>query len=246
MELVTFNDIKSVAYSTGWEVEPQMLPDGSVALSSALHGFTCAIHSYQDKGFGIKFSSPLLYKEVLAKHGVLIQQPIGDIEVLYEILKDASRLSGSLPNSPVREYEHELMHASLDQTQIRREVEQRIGQSIYRTHMLSYWGGECALTGIRDTDLLIASHAKPWKDCVSAEERLSVFNGFLLEARYDRLFDQGFITFADNGTIIVSEQLKISSRQLLGIEPDMQLRWIRDEHLPFLHWHQEHVYKRGL
>lgn len=244
MELETYNDIKSVAYSTGWEVEPRILPDGSAALSSALHGFTCAIHFYQDRGFSLKFSSPLLYQEVFAKYGELIEQPIVEIEILYEILRDASRLSGSLPNSPVREYEHELMYASLDQTQIKREVEQRIGQSIYRTHMLSYWGGECALTGITETDLLIASHAKPWKDCVSAEERLSVFNGFLLEARYDRLFDQGFITFDDNGTILISEQLKNPSRQLLGIEPHMKLRWIRDEHLPFLHWHQEHVYKR--
>lgn len=112
--------------------------------------------------------------------------------------------------------------------------------------MLQYWNGHCALTGISEKSLLRASHAKPWKDCLSAEERLSVFNGFLLEARFDALFDVGLITFDNTGLLIVSETLSFGTKQTLGIIAGMKLRWIREEHLPYLHWHQEHVFNDRL
>jgi predicted restriction endonuclease len=110
--------------------------------------------------------------------------------------------------------------------------------------MLSYWEGRFALTNIGEPELLLASHAKPWKDCTSAEERLNVFNGFLLEARFDRLFDKGFITFDDQGILLISKRLDSVSLSVLGLEQGMKLRWIRDEHQPFLHWHHEIVFQK--
>ncbi|KAF5047082.1 hypothetical protein DSECCO2_464150 [anaerobic digester metagenome] len=170
--------------------------------------------------------------------------PILFLDVLRTILSDASIFAGSLPNSPLLEFDARIKNLSIDETEVRREVEQRVGQDIYRNHMLSYWEGRCALTNIGESELLLASHAKPWKDCTSAEERLNVFNGFLLEARFDRLFDRGFITFDDQGALIVSKRLESSSLSVLGLKQGMELRWIREEHLPFLHWHQEHVFIR--
>jgi predicted restriction endonuclease len=43
--------------------------------------------------------------------------------------------------------------------------------------------------------LLIASHIKPWAKC-DGNEKVDVYNGFLLSPNFDRLFDQGFITFS--------------------------------------------------
>jgi predicted restriction endonuclease len=178
-------------------------------------------------------------------YGLSAMHNIHDTDVLLDLLKQASRMAASLPDSPVKEYEQELKKLSLDETEVRREVEQRVGQNIYRDHMLQYWNGSCALTGIKEKSLLMASHAKPWKDCTSAEERLSVFNGFLLEARFDKLFDQGFITFDDEGFLISSEALDKDSLQKLGIISGMKLQWIRSEHLPFLQWHREKVFIKG-
>ena len=52
----------------------------------------------------------------------------------------------------------------------------RKGQEIYRKRQETLWDGKCAVTGISNRALLRASHAIPWKDCKSAEERLDPYN----------------------------------------------------------------------
>ncbi|CBL45781.1 Hypothetical protein HDN1F_21980 [gamma proteobacterium HdN1] len=68
-------------------------------------------------------------------------------------------------------------------------VRQRVGPNIYRKAMLEYWDGTCAVTGIAIPEMRRASHALPWAECSSDAERLDVFNGFLLAANLDALFD---------------------------------------------------------
>lgn len=53
-------------------------------------------------------------------------------------------------------------------------------------------------------------HAKPWKDCTNDAELLNIFNGFLLTANLDALFDKGYISFTDEGLIMVSSVLNYS------------------------------------
>ena len=243
MELGIQKDIQSIAWNSGWEVEPVFLADGnSFELSSALHSFTAVVAYKFGQGFLVLFPSSLLQTEMERMYEGFSTNPISNADTLRSMLKKAAVLAGSLPDSPVFEFEQALSKITLDETTVRREVEQRVGQDIYRKHLLQYWNGHCALTGISEKPLLKASHAKPWKDCKSAEERLSVFNGFLLEARFDALFDVGLITFDNTGLLIVSETLSFGTKQKLGIIAGMKLRWIREEHLPYLHWHQEHVF----
>jgi hypothetical protein len=54
--------------------------------------------------------------------------------------------------------------------------------------------------------LLRASHIKPWAKS-SNPDRLNPANGILLTAHIDALFDCGFISFADDGTMLVSAQI---------------------------------------
>ena len=55
-------------------------------------------------------------------------------------------------------------------------IKSRISRA--RQKLVSYWNG-CAVTGFKDTNLLVASHIKPW--CASNNaERLDLFNGLLL------------------------------------------------------------------
>ncbi|MBK6531770.1 MAG: HNH endonuclease [Deltaproteobacteria bacterium] len=61
-------------------------------------------------------------------------------------------------------------------------------------------------------ELLRASHIKPWAECETDAERLDVFNGFLLEARIDAVFDQGFVTVADDGRVVVAAELGTDAR----------------------------------
>ena len=72
-------------------------------------------------------------------------------------------------------------------------VQSRIGQGVFRKALLEKYDGRCIISGIDLPKLLVASHIKPWA-VSSNDERLSVDNGLLLSATYDRLFDCGLIT----------------------------------------------------
>jgi len=74
----------------------------------------------------------------------------------------------------------------------------------------------CAITRLAVPELLRASHIKPWAACETDAERLDVYNGLLLAPHLDAAFDQGFISVADSGDVIVSPALDVDARQVLG------------------------------
>lgn len=94
------------------------------------------------------------------------------------------------------------------------------------------------MTGITLPELLRASHAKPWADCESDAERLNVFNGLLLVASLDALFDRFLIAFDDDGIMLISSQILDPLRVQLEISVPQKLRKISPEHLPFLRSHR--------
>ena len=105
--------------------------------------------------------------------------------------------------------------------------------------MLGYWGGACAVTGLALPQALRASHARPWAECASDAERLDVFNGFLLSANLDALFDDFLISFTDEGALLMAAQVGSSEREKLGLDDSMRLRWVAQRHLPYLRFHRE-------
>ncbi len=124
-------------------------------------------------------------------------------------------------------------------------VTTRTAQSRYRSALEKLWGGKCPLTGVTVPTLLRASHAKPWKDSTDIE-RVDPRNGFLLEARMDALFDQGYITFADDGSLIVSPRLSVENKQALGLHTiEQKIPHLTPAHLPYLHWHRDYVFLKN-
>ena len=89
----------------------------------------------------------------------------------------------------------------------------RRGQSFFRTAVLTAYGGRCALTGIAEPELLIASHIEPWAEAHS--HRLDPCNGLCLNALHDRAFDRGLITFDADWRLRLSPQLDAASRESL-------------------------------
>ena len=117
-------------------------------------------------------------------------------------------------------------------------VKCRIGQGTFRQKLIGYWGS-CSATKFNDTNMLIASHIKPWK--VSSNiERLDVFNGLLLTPNLDKAFDSGFVTFDDCGAIKISPQLLESEK--LGINVDQRVL-LAKEHLKYMSFHRNFVYR---
>jgi putative restriction endonuclease len=164
---------------------------------------------------------------------------------LAQWLRRASALAQSLPNQAAVDFDTQVQQAlaalpaadSLS-TEVQRLLRQRVGQDRYRQAMLSYWGGACAVTGLALAPALRASHAKPWADCSTDAERLDVFNGFLLSANLDALFDKFLISFSDAGELLVSTQINERTRHILGLDIQLKLRWIAAGHLPYLLFHR--------
>ncbi|MDA7869307.1 HNH endonuclease [bacterium] len=98
----------------------------------------------------------------------------------------------------------------------------RVGQGKFRKELLSRFNSTCPVTGIQNSDLLVASHIKPWKICTS-KERLDPNNGILLSALIDRLFDKGLITFGLEGKVLFSCLLEQEDRSRCGLDSVNQL-----------------------
>lgn len=101
-----------------------------------------------------------------------------------------------------------------------------------------------AQTGVTMKEVLVASHIKPWSQCETAKERVSVSNGLLLVPTLDRLFDRGYITFDDSFKIMISPMLSVVQMHHLGVNQNIRLRLREFEDLkPFLAWHREHIFR---
>ncbi len=110
---------------------------------------------------------------------------------------------------------------ALEETVRASVIQARRGQGRFRKNVEAL-ERSCRLTGITNPTLLKASHIKPWRLCSTAAERLDGMNGFLLTPDADLLFDRGFISFSDDGEVLVSPRVEASDLRRLGFE---QLTW---------------------
>jgi HNH endonuclease len=150
------------------------------------------------------------------------------VKELHLVLDRVYKLAMSLPEAPLDRFKAKT--ANLPRTtEAERWVIQRIGQDLFRAALLDYWDNRCPLTGITDLALLRASHIVPWSDC-SDEQRLDVHNGLLLSALWDAAFDQGLVSFADDGTPLIGPKLSEAARETLGVDAVSPLHDLRDTH----------------
>lgn len=115
-------------------------------------------------------------------------------------------------------------------------------QTLFRNRLISLEKG-CRITGVRDLRFLRASHIKPWSACETGTERTDGNNGLLLSAQADHLFDQGWISFSDNGELIRSDALpvEIIERVGLNLEVGRSCGGVRDEQRKYLEFHRDQV-----
>jgi hypothetical protein len=136
-----------------------------------------------------------------------------------------------------REIEEDLDSRNESPTQREALVMARIGQGKFRERMFKLWEGRCALTDAGTAKALVASHALAWRSSDN-RQRLDPYNGLLLAASVDRLFDEGLISFDDDGLLLAAESMTVSELQALGISPGARLRFVSPQHLPYLSGHR--------
>jgi hypothetical protein len=91
----------------------------------------------------------------------------------------------------------------------------RRGQGVFKQRVRSI-ERRCRLTGVDRIEHLRASHCKPWRDSDDGE-RLDGENGLLLTPSIDHLFDRGFISFENNGRLLVSPVAHRVSLEKMGV-----------------------------
>jgi 5-methylcytosine-specific restriction enzyme A len=140
----------------------------------------------------------------------------------------------------------ELSGIELSATASKQIVEVRSKQSLFKRRLLTV-EKQCRLTGIADLRFLRASHIKPWSKCANGDERIDGNNGLLLCPQADFLFDRGWITFENNGTLVRSDHLPSDVINRIGLD----LKKGRDcgdflgEQRSYLDYHRNAVYEKA-
>lgn len=125
----------------------------------------------------------------------------------------------------------------ISETTRRALINARIGQGSFRQRMLKVWGGRCAVTGLGIEEALTASHALAWKDSQNSE-RLDEYNGLLLSATIDKLFDRGLISFTSTGALLVRSGLSLEDLAASGLTATSKLRFVPARCAPYLETHR--------
>lgn len=165
---------------------------------------------------------------------------VSDTAPLHHLVREIWRLARALPIEPLRAFQAQTRDLPRT-TEAERLVIQRVGQDVFRDALMTYWGGQCAVTGVAEPRLLRASHIKPWSQCETDAERLDVYNGLLLAAHLDAAFDAGLVSFSDEGRIIFSPYFTNADREALALYDGLRLRRIAPRHLPSLAWHRSRL-----
>lgn len=163
------------------------------------------------------------------------------------LLREPSILQPAIGLVQWEEHELEVIasSASLPETEKQAIVLARRGQGLFKSRVMSI-ENHCRVTGVNRLEHLRASHCKPWR-VASNEERLDGENGLLLTPSIDHLFDRGFVSFEDDGTLLVSPVADADSLRRMGINPSETLNvgGFSEGQRRFLAFHRDNEFLRS-
>ena len=148
--------------------------------------------------------------------------PHPDLESAYEI--DLEIMAKKLEGDPEK----------MELTKSRR------GQGIFKAN-LRLVETHCRITGVSNIKHLRASHIKPWA-ASNKEEKIDGCNGLLLSPHVDHLFDRGFISFRDDGDILVSKELNPHVLSQWSLNQKQNVGSFREGQTKYLDYHREEVF----
>ena len=240
MNAYLFSSIQSAAYGNLFECSTHEENGRDIVFSSMSHENEVGV---MDDGEELLLTSLLnteglkeKFPSLATEDGLVIRHPKNDLtnhlSLLGEIFHAAATLS---PDA----------QAVLPERTVRiATVRARLGQHRYKVEQSEMWGNACAVTGITEPALLRASHAKPWADANDAE-RLDPANGLPLVVHLDALFDVGLISFAADGSMMVSPKLGRETIELYGLSEKIRLRNVPTaEQEKYLNYHRRNVFQQ--
>jgi putative restriction endonuclease len=178
----------------------------------------------------------LYLSNISARLGKLLIQLVSQED--HEIVEDLSTIDGEIDEI---EKEEEIIHSNLPHTQRQQLIQARVGQGIFRMNVEGI-ESKCRVTGVTDKRLLIASHIKPWKDSDN-RERLDGQNGFLLSPHIDKLFDRGWISFTNDGKILLANRDLEPILTAWSIDLSIKLGKFTTDQKRYLEYHRDEILK---
>jgi len=165
---------------------------------------------------------------------------------LGKVLLDMMGLAGQLASATTSDALSTQALADIQQVKADRKlpsttrdqlIKARLGQGLFRSRVLKLHP-VCKVTGIADPRLLRASHIKPWREC-NNDERLDGANGIMLSPHIDALFDQGLISFGNDGRMLVRADLSSQVLSRWSIPEDLTVSPFPESQWDYLAWHRQ-------
>lgn len=120
-------------------------------------------------------------------------------------------------------------------------VKQRLTQGLFKEKLIKR-ECKCIICNIENIAFLIASHIKPWADS-NDYEKIDVNNGFLFCPNHDKLFDEGYISFKDNGELLISPKLTKRDIELFNLSKKITVK-INKDTKKYLEYHRKECFKK--
>lgn len=168
-----------------------------------------------------------------------------DVQQVVAKSKNMSVDAAAVPARGLDEWEEQIQRAvaedaSLPKTERVAIITARRGQGVFKQNVMAYEQG-CRITKVDNRAHLVGSHIKPWRDSTN-EERLNGANGLLLTPSIDHLFDRGFISFRENGDLLVSPRADAISLERMGVLSGTNVGGFDSDQRRFLEFHRDAVF----
>lgn len=185
-----------------------------------------------------------MFREWKLKEDDLIKKPEDLIEYFFSlnntVIYDIRNKENNLYEIN-EDVDLSLFNTNTKETEIEVLTKARRGQAVLKEKLYKI-KKKCELCGISKKELLIASHIKPWSESTD-KEKLDLNNVFLFCPNHDQLFDKGFISFNDDGKILISKEIDEQNKIFSNINFKMKIK-INDEQKKYLEYHRKEIFKK--
>ena len=189
------------------------------------------------------YSDPGISLDELNDFGISAKKPnnaitlsSNEIEYIENKAKRLTDKEALLEDTDIREEDLDYLEGE-DREAV---IKARVNHSDFRKRLLEKYS-HCLLCGVNHHSLLNASHIIPWAKC-KGKDRTNVNNGLLLCPGHDRVFDRGYISFDEDGKIMISSQLSADDCTFINLNEDMKIE-LNEEMKHYMEYHRTKIFK---
>jgi putative restriction endonuclease len=193
--------------------------------------------------------APILASGARNQHMVLAAVPPLMVQTLTGILDgQVERIVGTIIEKVGRSLMEDVAEAAIQQRtdlgppQKSDLLKARYGQGVFRFNVEQN-EHSCRISGVLDRRHLWVRHIKPWCECDDTE-KLDGANGLMLSPHIAHLFERGYISFSDEGDLLVSQDLNPVVLDNWHIQLPLNVGEFRPEQCFYLEWHRCEVFEQ--